>query len=522
MYRLIIVDDEAIVRDGISQCIPWNETGFDLVGSFENGVEALEFIRKEPIDIIISDINMPKMNGTELSRILSVEFPSIVVILLTGYDDFEYAQEAVKNQVREFLLKPITVAEFKQVLKKIREELDALKTREEQQKIMQEKLKQSFPLLKERFLYRLVSGRLDSQTTLKRKDFFQWLDLEQYYQIVILELQDGWDELHRLTLAEQLKMIIQNADEVFYNRDEDLVLLLQGESRDLLVRKAQEIAQRAFFSSERKDNDSFYAGYGDVVDSPHLLKISYNGARNAIDYAKLMGLSQIISIDAVRDKEKVSPESFYALTKRLGTQLKEGGRSQSQAALNEIFSFMKKHYLTVEEATIYFTRLHVILTVFLQEMGLDVESKENGILHRPYTFTSITEAHDFFSEMIDAIEGQIEARRNDLVLSRVDKAREIIARRYQDKNFTLQDICDEMFLSTSQFSLLFKTGTGQTFVEYLTNWRVEEAKKLLKSTDCKSYEVAERVGYSDPRYFSQIFRKYTGITTMEYRRSVEE
>ena len=109
-----------------------------------------------------------------------------------------------------------------------------------------------------------------------------------------------------------------------------------------------------------------------------------------------------------------------------------------------------------------------------------------------------------------------------MLLSRIDRAKAIISKRFCENRFSLQDICDELYLSTSQFSLLFKEGTGQTFVEYLTACRVEEAKKLLLSTDLKGYEVAEQVGYADPRYFTIIFKKQTGMTAMEYRRSRKE
>ena len=106
-----------------------------------------------------------------------------------------------------------------------------------------------------------------------------------------------------------------------------------------------------------------------------------------------------------------------------------------------------------------------------------------------------------------------------MLFSRIDRAKGIIRERFRESCFSLQDICDELYLSTSQFSLLFKEGTGQTFVEYLTACRVEEAKKLLAGTDMKGYEIAENVGYSDPRYFTIIFKKQTGMTAMEYRRS---
>jgi two-component system response regulator YesN len=146
-------------------------------------------------------------------------------------------------------------------------------------------------------------------------------------------------------------------------------------------------------------------------------------------------------------------------------------------------------------------------------------SDESVFSNRPHSFHSLNDAHNFFVSMIEAIEQRIHERRQDMMLSRLDKARKIIAERYADPQFSLTQMCEELFLSSSQFSVLFKEGTGRTFIEYLTAFRINEAKKLLKTTDLKSYEVAEKVGYTDPRYFSLIFRKQTNMTPIEFRRS---
>jgi len=140
MYKLIFVDDEAIVRDGISSCIPWGQNGFELAGLFEHGLQTLDFMKDHPVDVVISDINMPRMDGLALSRTIGEKYPDVMVLLLTGYDEFEYAQEAVKTKVREFLLKPITADELINVLSRIEGELDFLKEQKDRHKLMKDKL----------------------------------------------------------------------------------------------------------------------------------------------------------------------------------------------------------------------------------------------------------------------------------------------------------------------------------------------------------------------------------------------
>lgn len=522
MYRLILVDDEAIVREGISRRVPWGTNGFEMAGLFEHGQQALDYIENNHVDIVITDINMPRMDGLTLSRILAERFPKIMVLLLTGYDDFEYAQEAVKNQVREFLLKPITAEELSDVLKRVGEELDLSREKDRQQEMMQEKLAQSFPLLRERFLYRLVSGRLSTENIKRRREYFQWTDLSSHYQVLVISIPESWDELDSLTLSEYLKTNIGSADEVFSNREEDIVVLLQGKNPADLEIRARQTAEKAFLYTSRLEKDQISAGCGEVVDSPARLLSSYRGACSALDYSRVLGLSQILSIHDVRDRKRISLEGFNSLVRQLTVQLKNGSSQDSEAALSEIFSFFENHYLTLSEASRYLTRLHFLLVYFLQEMDLFAGGEEEPLLSPPGNFGSLNQAKSYFFRILRRIEERVQSRRHDVVLSRVDKAREIIARRYGDSRFSLKDICDELYLSTSQFSLLFKEGTGQTFVEYLTAYRVEQAKLLLKSTDLKGYEVAARTGFSDPRYFSLVFKKATGLTAMEYRRGLEK
>ena len=519
-YRLILVDDEAIVREGIARCVPWGSNGFTLVGIFEHGAEALTYIENNPVDVVISDINMPRMDGLTLSRILTARFPGIMILLLTGYDDFEYAREAVKHQVRQFLLKPITAAELETVLTGIAEELAEARTRERQQEQMLEKLRLSFPLLKERFLYRLVTGRIRSTEMEQRSDYFQWHDLKAAYRVLVLQLPSGWSDLEQLTLAETLKSLVSPWDEVFQNTEENIVLLLQDSETESLLTRGRKIARKAYQSAAEFENEQVIIGLGECVAAPERLQRSYEGAMAAVEYSRLLGVSQILSIDDVRERDRISPEGFNELTEGLLRQLREGAAHDSETALENIFCYLEDHYLTPSEAAHYFSRLHLQLSNFLQQTGI-LADEETEVFPGPQFFGSVTSAKSFFRTMIARVETTIRLKRHDMVNSRIEKAKEVIENRFSEPNFSLKDICDELYLSISQFSLLFKEGTGQTFVEYLTARRVEEAKKLLKTSDKKGYEVAAAAGYTDPRYFSLIFKKATGMTAMEYRRSLE-
>ncbi len=523
-YALIFVDDEAIVREGISSRIDWGANGFRLSGTFEDGITALDYLESNPVDVVLSDISMPRMDGLALSEKIAEKHPGTLVLLLTGFDEFQYAQEAVRHQVKEFLLKPITAEELEGVLKRTREELDRIRRNEAEQERLKEQLDASLPLLRERFFYSLVSGRIEKKDLVRRGAFLGWNGSEPGpFLICLAALPEDWDELARLALAEKARSICSENDVVFANRNEDLVLLLRGNEAKTLEQRTRRIAERLFAETINMGDSSVTFGIGEVVDHQEDLNRSYLGAGNAVDHTRILGLSRIQSIDEVRHKSRVSQEAFISRARRLVKALREADSMSARSALDDVFTMFEQSYLTSGDAVGYLARLQYYISDFIDEMGMaDMEPFEKLALStEPRKFRQLDEARVFFRELIGEFETQISCRRKGAALSRIDRAKTIISERFSDKAFSLQDICAELYLSTSQFSALFKEGTGHTFVEYLTEVRMDEARKLLKTTDMKSYEIAEQVGYQDPRYFSSIFKKVTGLTTTEFRRGLE-
>ncbi len=523
MYKLIFVDDEVIVREGISSRLPWGKNGFELTGIFDNGQAALDFLENHEVDVVLSDISMPRMDGLTLSRKIAESYPRIQVLLLTGFDEFEYAREAVRHRVKEFLLKPITAEELKTVLDRTRGELDRLRNAEKEQDKLRELLERSLPLLRERFFYSLVSGRLSVNDIDRRRGFFGWNDMRSLYQIVIASLPDEWEEITRLALAEKTHEFISGDDVVFGNRNEDLVMLLQGNNEEKLDWRSRNISEQLFSAALNLGESPVTIGIGETVKRLEDINRSYLGAGNAIDHTRVLGFTRIQSINDVRQKTRVSQEAFISRARQLVKALREGIRHSAVHALEDIFKLFEESYLTSSDVVGYLARLQFHLSDFIDEMGIggNQDFENLALTAEPRKFTRLDDARAYFTDQINRIEDHIRIRRKSAVHARIDKARKIIAVRFIEKSFALQDICAELYLSTSQFSALFKEGTGNTFVEYLTEFRINEAKRLLKNTDLKSYEIADQVGYQDPRYFSSLFKKTTGFTTTEYRKELE-
>ena len=519
MYRLIFVDDEDIVREGIRTRVPWGKNGFELAGTFENGVEALSYMARERVDLVLSDISMPRMDGLTLSQRIAEEFPGTQVLLLTGFEEFEYARRAVRHRVREFLLKPMTAEELGEVLERTRLDLDEARRYEKEQERLRSLLNDSLPLLRQRFFYRLISGKLDAEDIERRREFFDWPDLGGFSLVVVAAQPDDWDELTRFGFTRIVQGMISRRDGLYFNRSEDPVLLLQGKDASELEKRGKKIAEALFNEAMKMGDSPVTIGIGEVVSGVEDANRSYLGAGNAVDHGRILGIARVQSIHEVRQKSRVSQEAFVSRARHLEKALKEGTRDSAREALDSLFALFEESYLTSSDAAGYLSRLQYHLSDFAEDMGFAGEDGGAAFpLLEPGVFSRLEEAKVYFRKQVAVLESRIRLRRNDAAHSRIDKALRLIAERFRDKNLGLRDICSELYLSTSQFSVLFKEATGRTFVEYLTEMRVDEAKKLLKTTDLRSYEVADAVGYQDPRYFSSIFKKTTGLTTTEYRR----
>jgi two-component system response regulator YesN len=356
------------------------------------------------------------------------------------------------------------------------------------------------------------------KTLAERADYYQWRDLESWYQIMMASVPLSWSELDRMALVEFLEGKVEPHDEVFTNRKGEVIVLAQGAEREELDSSVRRLAKRAFGFSSESEKSVISLGCGEAVDSLSLLESSYNGACAALDYSRSLGLSQIIAIADLSDREAPSPAILGKMQSDIVEHLKDGLADESLIAFREMAAYLETRYQSSRQLAMIYIRLFSRILAFVQDMDLDLP-EENAGAAGLVQLESLAQGEIFFETLIRHIGARISQRRNDALLSRIDRAKGIIRERYGDKNFSLQDICRELYLSTSQFSLLFKEGTDQTFVEYLTSVRMDEAKKLLASTDLKSYEVAERVGYSAPRYFSITFKKHCGMTAMEYRRS---
>ncbi|QHW31361.1 response regulator [Paenibacillus rhizovicinus] len=532
MYKAIIVDDEAVVRVGLKNTINWQEHGFELTGDYANGRDAWEAIEQDKPDLVISDISMPFMDGLELAGLITASYPYIKVIILTGYDEFEYAQQALRLKVSDFVLKPITAREIRQLLDKVRSEMDEERQRREDLSRLQSQLKQSFPILKERFLERLVAVGLGRAEIEDRFAYFGLAPLAAGSVAVVADIDDFGDrellsyehdvEFLRFAAFDIFEEIAErDRTIVFRTREERMVAIITGEGDENdIYETAFRYAEEVRHHIEKFLSFTVTIGVGRIVQSAELLPGSYKGALSALDYRFLHGKNRVLSILDLEGQPEAASLPNLSWDRKLVSTVKTGSIREAQDLIEHGIAELKKSRVPIETCFLQMQKVVLSLMNAIQEVV--PHDREGSIdsqmmLMEVYRFKTLDEIEAWLKQVVSAVMTEIADNRNHFTNTQIHRAIEYIETNYANDKMSLQELCRHVLMSSSYFSLVFKQNTGETFVEYLTGVRIAKAKELLQSTGMKFYEIAEQVGYADPNYFSILFKKRVGMTPKDYR-----
>lgn len=535
MYKILIVDDEAVVREGIKNLIHWSEFGFELIGGCKNGKEAIEVIQKSVPDVVITDICMPIMDGMALTKYIADFYPSVKVMLLTGFDEFEYAQQAIKLKVVDFIVKPITAAEFKSILGKVKLDLDREIDNVNSLNKLKRQLDENFEILKLRFVNQWVSNHLTAIEIYEKLTYFN-INLKQpCWSLLIIDVDDtrNMKKEHPHTDLELLYLALFNFCEetlnkwtqgiVFQNDVKEIIILINEVSRETMHQKAMDIAQEIKELAEEYLKFTVSIGMSTPCENIEAIPAIYEEAHAALDYRFLLGNNQVIYIRDVEDLQHKSNVYAVGWMDYLVSDIKTGSIKHIDEILEDSFKRLEESFVSIEQCYLY---IQQVLFFILHALGdiksilTEIEEEEQVILKAVYQFKTMIELKGWLKELCKRISLNITSKKLDQFTIHALKAEDYIRENYQ-RNLTLTSVCQDLCLSRSYFSMIMKQHTGMTFIEYLTNLRIEKAKELLKSTHLKTYEIADEVGYEDAHYFSLIFKKGTGTSPTEYRKSYD-
>ena len=535
MYKILLVDDEILVRDAIRENIDWGKLDCELIGDCENGKQAVEFVKTHEVDIVLTDILMPYMDGMELSHFLHDNYPDILIVIFSGFGEFEYAKKAIQYNVSEYMLKPVTAMELTKVIENMKEKLDSRK--KEQRKMesltqVSQDYHKNANVIRSKALDCLVKCTRDVQVSLDELERMGITFQAASYRVAVFDI-DTYSDMYQMDMDKQqesalMAFVLFNVGDEIVVQEKAGVVYQEGNNRVCIIfagnrtKEFSESIHRICHEIQKKVKEVIgletSIGIGSWVRSPHELIYSYRLAAKAIDYRYLLGGNLLFDME-----EKKTDNSIFLINdlEILTESIKSGDRRLMEKTLGQIETEIKSALVEKSYACIYLQQVIRAIGNTCQSLS---EEPEKIIAQREALLKAVTEQRMFSQaaalvekyaqEVFDALQelNSSSGQRQGML------AMDYIQKNYMDPCLSLNSICSYLNISTSYFSTIFKEMTGETFIEVLTRVRMEKAKELLENTTMKNYEIAEKVGFSDPHYFGISFKKITGKTPTEYAR----
>ena len=536
MLKVFLVEDESIVREGLKNNIPWREYGYEYTGEANDGEMALPMIRKIRPDVLITDIKMPFMDGLALSQIVTQEIPDIKIIIISGYDEFEYAQRAIRVGVEQYLLKPITRGALRKVLLELREKIENEMEQKNYLETFQNEMKEYEDYSRRSFLEKVFGGVLSVQQIYEEAAKIS-LELDgPCYNLVLLNLQvkrqdpefgTREPEAHERVREALLRYFMRFPEYLTFRWNISLLgILIKGEAE-----RMEELTERCVSNIEKicqaeEHAMEWYAAVGQPVERLSLLSECYTKANHILAHRFFNPKQHILtekdteeyltgkdtkSFEAV-DSAKVNPEIIQGF-------LREGKQE-------ELEDFIKGYLAGVKEALeSRLFRDYLLLNIrfsiinYMEMLGIDKQCFLPEEEHDMVREASVNggDIHEYMKQLLEraiALRDKENENQGKRVLK---KGLEYIEENFSDEALSLNGVAGAIGVSGNYFSSVFSQEMQITFIEYVTKKRMEKAKKLLRQTEKPSGEIAAKVGYKDPHYFSFVFKKTVGCTPREYR-----
>lgn len=522
-YRVLLVDDEEDIRVGISRKMNWEDLGFSLVGEAENGREALELADQLRPDVLLTDIKMPFMDGLELCRLLMQRLPALKCVVFSGFDEFEYAKQAIQMNVSEYILKPINAQELSDVLRKLKSQLDARYDEIRNMQALRRRYEENLPVLRELFYTQLFDGRIGAGQAALRAARYE-IDLHGSSWTAALaqyDLPGEHEELISLSLQalldENLHIEGCSCKTFLYNDGLALLVSFEGEVQDYaLIESLNRICKLA----QSYLGLTLTIGVGSSYQTLDGVPQSAKEARSALDYRILVGEGRALYINDL-EPNRDSTLSFDENDEReLSSAVKLGTQEEIREVVDRLMKKIQDAGLAISQCHYFFLELFTCLLRLTRGANLNVEdvfgSGFTGELQIT-DFGSIKELENWCWVRCQRIWELIGRQRNDSAWRTVEKAKAFIAEHFSDSDLSVEMLCSYLHLSPAYFSTLFKRETDMSFTSYVTVVRMERAAELLRGTEDKTYLIAEKTGYEDPNYFSYVFKKHFGMSPTRFR-----
>lgn len=527
LYNVLLVDDEADVLQAMKKKIDWEALGFCLAGTAENGQEALEMAEQLHIDVVMTDIKMPYMDGLTLCKNLKQSYRNMKVIIYSGFDDFEFAREAVHLEAEEYLLKPISAGDMEAAFSKVRKKLDQEYDEYRNLNRLSEYYRKSLPAMREQLVMGILEGRIAGERARAMMETYEICLDSPFYVVAALymdvnprEEQPQPAQLFTLSLKDMVQDYLKNRTRFFSTAFLDQVIVIfmldEREEIDQVLYHLDQICKMGFHVLK----SSVTAAVGQICANTDALHTSYEEAVNAMEYRSILGSGQVLYIN---DIEPCSEENILVTEhefQNLVHAVKLGNRDETNAAIAQIMDSIRKEPISPGQYQLLFMELLSELMKIGRAYKLhpnQIFGEHAGSWQELYRMVTVDELEGWLQEVCTNLRHVLRHERRDSAARLTEQAKAYIEEHYKESDLSADSLCRCLNVSAAYFFTIFKREVGMSFVAYLTKIRLEHALELLRTTEDKTYIIASRVGYMEPNYFSYVFKKQYGISPSKYR-----
>lgn len=531
MLKVFLAEDEFIIREGIKNNIDWQAHGYEFCGEASDGELAFPLIQKTRPDILITDIKMPFVDGLALSRLVKKELPETEIIILSGYEEFDYAKEAIQIGVARYLLKPINgetlLQEIDSVAEIILGKQKEKEIREKYQKEMEENsLRDQMDLFQH-----LVTGDCSMEELLSVADKLDLKIMAPWYSIVLLKIQSMKHDYEEysgsiVVVDERIAKLAEPEHVLIFDRAlEGRAFLFKADSEDELLAYQKEYLGDVKEVLSSYVNLRYFGGIGTPVNRLREIPASFEDASHAFAHRYLVAESCILDSSLLMQEGAAEQEDFRISAvnpeqidrTKMQEFLRTGDLDEVVYFVDEFFgkldggamkSRIFRQYITMDA---YFSIVDFLKGLGLQKDEIEAPDQDSSILQDEKS------AMDYIVRIMNKALVLREKKASSRYEDVVSEVIHYIEDNYAQEELSLNLLASHVNFSPNHLSMIFSQQTGQTLIRYLTDYRMNRAKELLRCSSKKSSVISMEVGYKDPHYFSYLFKKTQGMTPTQYR-----
>lgn len=518
MYRFLMVDDEEVVRRGFQKKIDWRGNGFEFLPPCENGRDAIEAIDRLQPDVVMTDIHMPHADGLSVAAHVMESYPRIVVVVLSGYDEFSYAQAAIKSRVFDYVLKPVTSRDLAALLQKIKAKLDADRLSRRESAILKDQADHLGDILRQRGVSSFIMGTAAGLSPREAAGLLGFDPARLSCAAIVAERDERMGKDAELAARLDAAGGTGRKSASFMTEDGRGVALAFEPNPERAHAAALSIASALLCGSPRL-RVGVGRAYPEWADAPR----SFAEAKAALDYRLVRGAERPFQY-AQASESRESLARVKSREERLCLGLRSGASGRSAELAAAYLESLAAEDLSPQRVRHEINALFARIRDEFSDSGVATRSLSAGLSADFYGLASDLDSREAIIEALERL-AQIAAASLGPAACRdaewkILDFKEFVARHYMDPGLSIAAAAARLSISESYLSKLIRRELDTSFVDYLTDYRVERAKELLGSSALRAYEVAEAVGWTDPRYFAAIFHKRSGRTPSEYRASL--